>query len=61
MENVVDIQGSCGVVSVSGIKNIVTVDTAQTISASGFENRVTYRSGGPQITNSGPDNVVEQG
>lgn len=61
VENVVDIQGSCGVVSVSGIKNIVTVDTAQTISASGFENRVTYRSGEPQITNSGPDNVVEQG
>lgn len=47
-------------VTVSGIKNIVTVDTADTISASGFENQVTYHSGSPTIQNAGSDNVVEQ-
>lgn len=61
VENTVEVQGSCGVVSVSGINNTVTVETAQTISASGFENRVTYLSGEPEISSSGPDNVVERG
>jgi hypothetical protein len=40
---------------------VVTVDSAATISASGLENRVTFRSGDPQIGNSGSDNVVERG
>jgi hypothetical protein len=53
--------GHCATVTVSGIKNIVTVDTADTINASGFENRVTYHSGSPTVENAGSDNVVEQG
>lgn len=61
VENVVEIQGSCAAVSVSGMNNTVTVETSQAISASGFENRVTFRSGEPQITNSGPGNIIEQG
>ena len=61
MSNTVVLTGHCATVTVSGIKNIVTVDTADTISASGFENQVTYHSGAPTIQNAGSDNVVEQG
>jgi hypothetical protein len=46
---------------VSGIGNVVTVDSADTIGASGFDNQVTYHSGAPQISNSGSSNVVQQG
>lgn len=61
MRNTVEIRGDCAVVTVSGFENVVTVDFAQSITASGFDNRVTYLSGEPQIGNSGVGNVVESG
>lgn len=61
MSNTVVLTGHCSNVSVSGVKNLVTVDDVDTISASGVENRVTYRSGSPVISNAGSGNVVEQG
>lgn len=59
--NTVDIQGPCVRVSVSGMDNIVTVESAETIVASGFDNQVTYFSGNPEISKSGRGNVVEPG
>ena len=61
VSNTVAISGHCASVTVSGLKNDVTVDEADTISASGFTNRVTYRTGSPDIQKSGDDNTVEQG
>jgi hypothetical protein len=46
---------------VSGIQNSITVDAVDTIDASGFNNKVTYHSGTPKITNAGGSNVVQQG
>ena len=61
IRNTVNITGHCVKVSVSGISNVITVDNADGISASGFENRVTFHSGSPAIENSGANNVVAQG
>ena len=61
MSNTVVLIGHCANVTVSGVKNVVTVDTSDTISASGFENQVTYHSGSPTIQNASSDNVVKQG
>ncbi len=61
VSNTVVITGQCRSVSVSGVENTVTVESAATITASGFNNRVTYLFGTPQIDNSGDSNVVEQG
>ena len=61
VSNTVVLTGQCRSVTVSGVKNTVTVDAAGVISASGFENRVTFLSGAPEIQNSGDSNVVEQG
>ncbi|MGE2832596.1 DUF3060 domain-containing protein [Mycobacterium sp. SMC-4] len=59
--NVIDVLGPCTAVVVSGVENVLTVDTAQSINASGFDNRVTYRSGTPEVSTSGSGNVVEPG
>jgi hypothetical protein len=61
MENTIVITGHCLSVNVSGIENIVTVDSADSIVASGFNNKITFKTGSPEINNSGGDNVVEQG
>jgi hypothetical protein len=61
MENTIVITGHCLSVNVSGIDNNVTVDSADSIVASGFNNKITFKTGSPEITNSGGDNVVEQG
>ncbi|MBJ7341799.1 DUF3060 domain-containing protein, partial [Mycolicibacterium sp.] len=61
VSNTVVITGQCRSVSVSGVENTVTVESAAAITASGFNNRVTYSSGDPEIANSGDSNVVEQG
>jgi hypothetical protein len=61
MENTIVITGHCLSVNVSGIENIVTVDDTEAITASGFANRITFKTGSPEINNSGGDNVVEQG
>ena len=60
VSNTVTITGHCVSVTVSGVKNEVIVESADRIGASGFENRVTFQSGDPQIDNFG-DNVVERG
>lgn len=60
IRNTVNITGHCVKISVSGMNNVVTVDAADTIGASGFDNRVTYHGGAPQIDSMG-SNVVEQG
>ncbi|TDY09739.1 Protein of unknown function (DUF3060) [Mycolicibacterium litorale] len=60
VSNTVTITGHCVSVTVSGVSNEVIVESADRISASGFENRVTYRSGDPQIDSFG-DNIVERG
>ncbi len=60
IRNTVNITGHCVKVSVSGIENVITVDAADTIGASGFDNRVTYHSGSPQIDADG-SNTVTQG
>ncbi len=61
LNNTVDVFGDCALVTVSGFENVVTVESAQTISASGFDNRVTYSLGSPEISNSGGSNIIEQG
>ena len=60
IRNVVNITGHCVDVSVSGIENKITVDAADSIGASGFDNTVTFHSGSPQIAASG-SNSVQQG
>ncbi|MDY6997965.1 MAG: DUF3060 domain-containing protein [Actinomycetota bacterium] len=59
MSNTVEIRGECGVVTVSGFENVVDVDSAQSLVASGFGNRLTYSTGAPEISNSGSGNTVE--
>ncbi|WAJ45763.1 DUF3060 domain-containing protein [Mycobacterium sp. Aquia_216] len=61
INNTIVITGHCASLSVSGMKNSVTVDAADTIEASGMNNHVTFHSGAPTVSNSGVDNVVEQG
>lgn len=61
VSNTVAISGHCARISVSGVQNTITVDAVDTIDASGFNNRVTYHSGAPKISNAGESNVVQQG
>ena len=60
VDNTVTITGHCVTLSVSGIDNVVTVEAVDSISASGFDNKVIYLSGSPVINASG-SSVVEQG
>lgn len=61
IENELEITGHCVAVTVSGVENVITVESAETIGVSGFDNRVTYRTGTPDVSKSGQSNVVEQG
>ncbi|WP_081809227.1 DUF3060 domain-containing protein [Mycobacterium sp. URHB0044] len=61
LQNVITITGHCTSLSVSGMNNEVVIDGADAIAASGFDNRITYHSGDPEVTTSGGGNVVEQG
>jgi hypothetical protein len=61
ISNTVVISGHCARLTVLGVQNSVTVDAADTIEASGFNNHVTYHSGSPSITKTGDSNVVQQG
>ncbi len=60
VSNTVTITGHCTTITVSGMQNKVTLDTADQISASGFDNVITYHSGSPDINNAG-NNTVQQG
>ena len=59
--NNVVITGHCARVTASGIQNQITVDSADTIQASGSGNQVTYHTGSPTVGNSGLGNVVHKG
>lgn len=59
IRNTVTITGHCVNVSVSGIENTVTVDAADSIGASGSGNKVTYRTGAPQIDSAGSNSVTQ--
>ncbi|WP_297825119.1 DUF3060 domain-containing protein [Mycobacterium sp.] len=61
VSNTVQISGHCASLSVSGVQNAITIDAVDTITASGFNNKVTYHSGTPKISNSGESNLVAQG
>lgn len=61
VSNTIVVTGNCRRVSVSGIENVVTVDTSQAITVSGMNNRVVFHTGSPQIDKSGMANTVEQG
>jgi Protein of unknown function (DUF3060) len=61
ISNKVVITGHCASLTVSGVQNSITVDTVDTIEASGFNNQVTYHTGSPSIENAGEQNVVQQG
>ncbi|MGD1172207.1 DUF3060 domain-containing protein [Mycobacterium seoulense] len=61
VSNTVVISGHCASLTVSGVQNEITVDTVDSIEASGFNNKVTYHSGTPKVSNSGGSNVVQQG
>ncbi len=61
VSNTVVITGHCTSLTVSGVQNAITVDSVDSIDASGFSNKVTYHSGNPKISNSGGSNEVQQG
>jgi hypothetical protein len=61
IRNIVNITGHCVSVSVSGMNNEVSVDAADTISANGFDNKVNYRTGTPEINTGGSNSVVQAG
>ena len=54
--NHVTLTGPCGEVTVSGLGQSVTVETAQEISVSGKNNTVTWSRGEPKVTRSGSGN-----
>lgn len=60
VSNTVAITGHCVSLTVSGVENVVTVDAADTIGASGFDNEVIYLSGSPEI-DATDSNVVGRG
>jgi hypothetical protein len=57
----VDITGHCLSLTVSGTANHVAVDVADTITASGSHNLITFRAGSPQINNGGISNTIRPG
>jgi Protein of unknown function (DUF3060) len=61
VDNIVELRGYCVNVTVSGVRNEVSIDSADVIGVSGFDNQVTYRSGSPEIGQSGGRNSVERG
>jgi Protein of unknown function (DUF3060) len=61
VSNTVVITGHCASLSVSGVQNKVTVQAADSIEASGFNNEITYLAGSPQIDQSGQGNAVQKG
>ncbi len=56
--NTVDITGQCTAVTVSGFENIVTAESTREIAVSGFDNTITYRTGEPQVSESGSGNSI---
>jgi hypothetical protein len=61
IENTVTVTGHCASLSVSGVDNVVTVDSADGIVVSGFDNRIEFHAGDPEISTSGSGNTVDRG
>lgn len=59
--NRVDVTGHCRSLTVSGSGNQVSVDVADTITANGINDVITYRAGSPRIIDVGIDNVGDPG
>nr|WP_090276711.1 DUF3060 domain-containing protein [Mycolicibacterium komanii]CRL70176.1 transmembrane protein [Mycolicibacterium komanii] len=49
VNNTVTLLGHCLSVTVSGVENQVSIDSADEIGASGFDNQVVYHSGDPEV------------
>jgi hypothetical protein len=60
VDNKVVLTGHCSRVEVSGVTNTVTIEEADAIIVSGLNNAVTFRSGAPELTNSGLGNTLGQ-
>jgi hypothetical protein len=60
VSNTVEVTGHCTTVIVSGVENNVKIESADSISASGITNHVTFQSGAPETSATG-DNVIEKG
>jgi hypothetical protein len=61
VDNKVVLTGHCSRVDVSGLKNVVTIDSADAIVVSGMNNAVVFHSGTPELDNSGLDNTLGRG
>ena len=61
VDNTVVLTGRCDRVDVSGVQNSVTIDDAGAIVVSGLNNRVVFRYGTPELSQSGFDNTLERG
>jgi hypothetical protein len=61
INNTIHLTGHCVSLTVSGVENKITVDSADSISTSGFDNQIHYLSGDPKIDNFGGSNTVERG
>ncbi|BBY73454.1 hypothetical protein MPRF_03530 [Mycolicibacterium parafortuitum] len=61
VDNTIEVAGHCALVNVSGVENHITVESSDVLNASGFDNRITFRDGDPEITTSGAGNVIERG
>ena len=59
--NTINITGHCTAITVSGFENVVTAESTQEIAVSGFDNKITYRTGEPQVSESGSGNSITQG
>jgi hypothetical protein len=63
--NTLTLRGSCGKVDVKGNENIISVDTVQSISATGNKNRVTWNRAAegdqPDTSDLGNGNVIRRG
>ena len=57
-DNELTLTGPCGAVTVAGLSNEVTLDTAASLEVSGRNNLVTYSSGEPRVSKSGTGNRV---
>ena len=57
----VTVHGHCASLVVSGIDGVVTIDSVDVITLNGIDNRVTYHSGTPKVTNGGIGNTASLG
>ncbi|MDA4107324.1 DUF3060 domain-containing protein [Mycolicibacterium holsaticum] len=59
VNNTVTITGHCAMVTVSGVENQVSLDSADAITVSGFDNGVIYHFGEPEIDVSSRNSVAQ--